>query len=141
MFERLMKYLDWVAIPTGLAALICNILLSNEGVEKNISCVLCTLAAILGGIYIAYAVILWCRKPQFDWHLINGHFLRKVCCLVLLIPSILAFFSRPYILVQTSHDVEEFRRELFSTLNEEKQKNIIIYYGSRTSKKDIEDCT
>lgn len=280
MFERLMKYLDWVAIPTGLAALICNILLSNEGIEKDISYALCALAAILGGIYIAYAVILWCRKPLFDWHLINGHFLRKVCCLVLLMPSILAFvavhcvdsskeltyaeelyecgekelscrikreqespniywsvyyhfidpgnqhmtttkrgrawaacigilgmfllngllvssiigyidrrkekwlkgevrykcflkryphyviiggndmvpgivkqfltkicedkcfwarFSRPYILVQTSRDVEEFRRELFSTLNEEKQKNIIIYYGSRTSKKDIEE--
>lgn len=279
MFERLMKYLDWVAIPTGLAALICNILLSNEGIEKDISYALCALAAILGGIYIAYAVILWCRKPLFDWHLINGLFLRKVCCLVLLMPSILAFvavhcidsskeltyaeelyecgekelpckikreqespniywsvyyhfidpgnqhmtttkrgrawaacigilgmfllngllvssiigyidrrkekwqkgevkyrflkwyshyvviggndmvagivkqlltkiyedkcfwtrFSRPYILVQTSRDVEEFRRELFSTLNEEKQKNIIIYYGSRTSKKDIEE--
>lgn len=282
MFERLMKYLDWVAIPTGLAALICNILLSNEGIEKDISYALCALAAILGGIYIAYAVILWCRKPLFDWHLINGHFLLKVCCLVLLMPSLLASmvmccsnistpkelayedalyeyrdrgltcciehkqespniywsvyyhfidpgnqhmtttkggrawaaviavfgmfllngllvssiigyvdrrkekwikgevrykwflkrsphyviiggndmvpgivkqflgkicedkcfwarFSRPYILVQTSRDVEEFRRELFSTLNEEKQKNIIIYYGSRTSKKDIEE--
>ena len=279
MFERWMKYLDWVAIPTGLAALICNILLSNEGIEKDISYALCALAAILGGIYIAYAVILLCRKPLFDWHLINGHFLRKVCCLVLLIPSILAFvavhcigsskeltyaeelyecgekelpcrikreqespniywsvyyhfidpgnqhmtttkrgrawaacigilgmfllngllvssiigyvdrrkekwqkgevkyrflkwyshyvviggndmvagivkqlltkiyedkcfwtrFSRPYILVQTSRDVEEFRRELFSILNDEEQKRIIIYYGNRASIVDIRE--
>ena len=51
------------------------------------------------------------------------------------------FFDRekPYILVQTSRDVEKFRRELFSTLTEEEKKRIIIYYGSRTSIEDIED--
>ena len=43
-----------------------------------------------------------------------------------------------YILLQTSRDVESFRRELFSNLTEEQQKLIIIYYGNRTSKEDIE---
>ncbi len=43
-----------------------------------------------------------------------------------------------YILIQTSSDVESFRRELFSTITEEQQKQIIIYYGSRTSSEDIE---
>jgi RNase H-fold protein (predicted Holliday junction resolvase) len=43
-----------------------------------------------------------------------------------------------YILIQTSRDVESFRRELFSNLTEEQQKLIIIYYGNRTSKEDIE---
>lgn len=43
-----------------------------------------------------------------------------------------------YILIQTSRDVESFRRELFSNLTEEQQKLIIIYYGNRTSKEEIE---
>lgn len=283
MFERVMKVLDWIAIPVGLTALLCNFLLPDEGGWACISRVSCVAAGILGAIYLLYAIVLWFfKRPKFDWHLINGHFLYKVCCLVLLMPSLLASivlccsdistpkelayedalyenrdrgltcciehkqespniywsvyyhfidpgnqhmtttkggrawaaviavfgmfllngllvssiigyvdrrkekwikgevrykwflkrsphyviiggndmvegivkqflgkicedkcfwarFSRPYILVQTSRDVEEFRRELFSTLNEEKQKNIIIYYGSRTSKKDIEE--
>lgn len=46
---------------------------------------------------------------------------------------------RPYILIQTSRDVESFRRELFSNLTEDQQKLIIIYYGNRTSKEDIKD--
>ena len=46
---------------------------------------------------------------------------------------------RPYVLIQTSRDVESFRRELFSNLTEEKQKLIVIYYGTRTSKEDIKD--
>lgn len=43
-----------------------------------------------------------------------------------------------YILIQTSNDVENFRRSLFSNLTEEQQKLIIIYYGNRTSKEDID---
>ena len=43
----------------------------------------------------------------------------------------------PYIVIQTSRDVDSFRRELFSSLTEEQQRHIIIYYGSRTSKDDI----
>lgn len=44
----------------------------------------------------------------------------------------------PYILVQTSRNVEEFRQELFSALNIDEQKHTIIYYGNRTSAEDIE---
>lgn len=43
----------------------------------------------------------------------------------------------PYILIQTTHDVEEFRRELFSTLTEQQQQHIIISYGSRTSETEL----
>ena len=272
---RWRNIIDWIAILVGFIALFCNFCFPSE---EFLNMAFCVGASILGGGYILYSIWLWCRKPRFDWHLINGHFLRKVCCLVLLMPSILAFvavhcidsskeltyaeelyecgekelpckikreqespniywsvyyhfidpgnqhmtttkrgrawaacigilgmfllngllvssiigyvdrrkekwqkgevkyrflkwyshyvviggndmvagivkqlltkicedkcfwarFSRPYILVQTSRDVEEFRRELFSTLNDEEQKRVIIYYGSRTSKKDIE---
>ncbi len=45
----------------------------------------------------------------------------------------------PYILIQTTCDVEGFRRELFSTLNKQQQQHIIIFYGSRTSKDELEN--
>lgn len=45
--------------------------------------------------------------------------------------------GQKYILIQTSCDVEEFRRELFSNLKAVDQQRIIIYYGNRTSEKDI----
>lgn len=257
--------IDRIAILVGLIALFCNFCFPSE---EFLNMAFCVGASILGGGYILYSIWLWCRRPRFDWHLINGHFLRKVCCLVLLTPSILAclgnfivdsekeltyaeelyvcgenelpceirkkqespniywstyfhfidagnqhmtttkggrvwaaiiaicgifllngllvssiigwidrrkekwlrgevrynrFLKRcPHyiviggndmvagvvqqklkdkktVLIQTSRDVEEFRRELFSTLNDEEQKRVIIYYGSRTSKKDIEE--
>lgn len=43
----------------------------------------------------------------------------------------------PYILIQTTRDVEEFRRELFSTLTEQQQQHIIILYGSRASETEL----
>ncbi len=45
----------------------------------------------------------------------------------------------PYILIQTSRDVEEFRRELFSALTEQQQQHIIMFYGSRTSEKELKN--
>lgn len=271
MFEGVMKVLDRIAIPVGLIALLGNFLSPNGGGWACISRVSCVAAAALGAIYLLYAIVLWFfEKPKFDWHLINGHFLLKVCCLVLLMPSVLASMvmlcsnictpkelayedglyenrdrglacciehkqespniywsvyyhfidpgnqhmtttkagrnwaalisvlgifllngllvssiigyidrrkekwqkgdvryrkflkrcfhyviiggndmapgivkqllpSKRFILVQTSRDVEAFRRELFATLNKDEQKRIIIYYGSRTSGKDIDD--
>ncbi len=45
----------------------------------------------------------------------------------------------PYVVIQTSRDVESFRRELFSSLNERQQRRIIIHYGNLTSATDIAD--
>lgn len=47
------------------------------------------------------------------------------------------YSNMPYILIQTTRDVEEFRRELFSTLSEQQQQHMIIFYGSRTSEKEL----
>lgn len=46
--------------------------------------------------------------------------------------------NRTYVLIQTTRDVESFRRELFTGLNKEEQKMVVIYYGSRTSETDLE---
>ena len=219
--------------------------------------VLIGLNAIIGGCYYYYALRLWlCNKPEFDWHLINGAFMRKVLVLVLLTPFIFALISlccgqigkglvtgetaeltnplwgayyhfidpgnqhiaegnttwlatiiaicgvfllngvlissivgwidkrkerylqglepyqrflkrkehyviiggsdivsgiveqifetpqkngeMPYILIQTSNNVEDFRHKLFSGLDVEQQKHIIIRYGNRNVEQDIE---
>ena len=38
----------------------------------------------------------------------------------------------PYLIIQTSSDVENFRNRLFSELDEEQQRKVIILYGNRT---------
>ena len=45
----------------------------------------------------------------------------------------------PYIVIQTSGDIEQFRRELFSLLDNNEMQSIIVRYGSRTSHDDIEE--
>lgn len=70
---------------------------------------------VIGGIDLAMGVI----KQLFD---INA---KRGCV--------------PYILVQTDGDVEAFRAELYSMLDDEyQQQHVIIYRGSRTSYGDIE---
>lgn len=78
--------IDFAALIVGAAALVRG-LGSTDGCHCSILCVISAIAC-LG--YILYAFGLWLVRPKFDWHLINGHFLRKVCCLVLLAPSLLA---------------------------------------------------
>lgn len=45
----------------------------------------------------------------------------------------------PYIVIQTSGDVEKFRRVLFSVLDDNEVKKVVIRYGSRTSFDDIKE--
>ena len=45
----------------------------------------------------------------------------------------------PYIIVQTSSDVEALRREIFSELEVAQQRRVIIYYGNRNSEIDLKD--
>ena len=86
---------------------------------------------------VKYRFLLWCWK---HYVIIGGN--DMVAGIVKQLLDTIQeqkHFWKPYILIQTSRDVEAFRRELFSDLTEDQQKRIIIYYGSRTSKEDIED--
>ena len=280
LFEKIQKFIDWIAILIGSLALVSSIF-GYDCIFGIRSVCLTKIAGITCIVYILYAAYLLMLRPKFDWHLINGHFLRKVICISILTPCLLTcvigcpnllsdasikdstelvleddlyqsiidktklknkqtdppllwsvyfhfidpgnqhmtstkfgrgwagliailgvfllngllvssivgwidsrkekwlkgevrykrFFKskkhyvviggndvtvsivsqiinniiktnkvfRPYVLIQTSRDVESFRRELFSNLTEEKQKLIVIYYGTRTSKEDIKD--
>lgn len=251
---------DYCAVGFGILSII--LLLAIDCCWLNWA--LIGLNALMGIGYYLYALRLWlCNKPKFDWHLINGAFMRKVLVLVLLTPFIFAlttliftsikgngfhlvdigshqppknpyspfmevlyhfidpgnlhtagegtsylvfiiaicgvfllngvlissivgwidkrkerylqglepyqrFLKRkehyviiggsdivegiveqifetpqengemPYILIQTSNNVEDFRHKLFSGLDIEQQKHIIIRYGNRNVKEDIE---
>ncbi|MEE0882062.1 MAG: hypothetical protein U0L65_01395 [Bacteroidales bacterium] len=247
------EWLDYYVVGFGILSII--LLLAFDCCWLNWA--LIGLNALMGIGYYLYALYLWlCNKPKFDWHLINGAFMRKVLVLVLLTPFIFAFISlccgqigkglvtgetaeltnplwgayyhfidpgnqhiaegnttwlatiiaicgvfllngvlissivgwidkrkeryiqglepyqrflkrkehyviiggsdivegiveqifetpqkngeMPYILIQTSNNVEDFRHKLFSGLDVEQQKHIIIRYGNRNVKEDIE---
>ena len=86
MIEYIKKWFDGSAISVGLLALCAYLFLPQE--ECHLFCdVLCYMAGCLGMVYVTYGAWLWFkRRIDFDWHLINGHFLRKVICIVLLMP-------------------------------------------------------
>lgn len=258
MKEKIRKFFlsgqfDYCAVGFGILSII--LLLAFDCCWLN--WLLIGLNALMGIGYYLYALRLWlCNKPKFDWHLINGAFMRKVLVLVLLTPFIFALISlccgqigkglvtgetaeltnplwgayyhfidpgnqhiaegnttwlatiiaicgvfllngvlissivgwidkrkerylqglepyqrflkrkehyviiggsdivegiveqifktpqengeMPYILIQTSNNVEDFRHKLFSGLDVEQQKHIIIRYGNRNVKQDIE---
>ena len=77
--------LDILAIIIALSALICNLTLTkNEGLNNT----LCIIVGAVGFYYFAISVfIFFFNRPKFDWHLVNGHFLRKVILLVISMPS------------------------------------------------------
>ena len=79
-------------------------------------------------MYAFYKLLF--KKADFDWHLINGHFLLKVCCLVILMPSLLSavgyigFIDSPKELV---YDEELYDSEL---PNDFKKVNPNIFWSS-----------
>lgn len=83
MFERIMRIMDWIAIPIGGLALVLSLFGYDCDCFTMIAGGLCLL-------YLAYAGYLRYYRPKFDWHLIHGHFLRKVIAFVLLTPSFAA---------------------------------------------------
>lgn len=108
---------------------------------------------ILNGVLIS-SIIVWVNKRKERW--LNGEepyksFLQKRKHYVIIggndmVSGIVKqIFDKakktsegfPYILIQTSRSVEQFRRELFSNFKSKEQKHIIIVYGNRNIKRDI----
>ncbi|MBR5848957.1 MAG: hypothetical protein IKY69_05770, partial [Bacteroidaceae bacterium] len=78
-----------------IAAIIVGVMAFKElfiTPESETLAILTKSAAVICSVfYLVPAVILYlfCR-PQFDWHLLHGNFLRKVICVVLLMPFLLS---------------------------------------------------
>ena len=94
MSPRTKKLIDWFAIIFGVLTIIANLILPAACPFNTINSILRIAASVLALSYMAYAVWLYfVRRADFDWHLINGHFLRKVCAIVVLMPSFLTLLG------------------------------------------------
>lgn len=84
--DKIKKLVDWAAIILGAVSIICNLTIDDNSICTK----LYWIAAAVALCYIVYAGWLYIlKRSDFDWHLINGHFLRKVVAIVILFPSML----------------------------------------------------
>ena len=114
---NLMKRLDPYALALGVVAIIANLLISEGSSWAFLADVTRYLAAFAGLIYIVYPFSLYFfRRADFDWHLINGHFMRKVLCLVILAPFVLTVVGEAVIIDSPQELVDE--QELYTDSQE-----------------------
>ena len=116
---------DWSALGLGALVLVCSFVLpTNFAVINIFKKLLIVVAAIWGLIYISRIAYLWFRKrPIFDWLLVNGHFLRKVCCLVVLVPAVLTVGTS--LIVKTSSELHTDFEQLHSNYNSLSSESVV----------------
>ena len=116
---------DWCALGLGALVLVCSFVLPTNFAILNIfKKLLIIVAAIWGLIYISRIAYLWFRKrPIFDWLLVNGHFLRKVCCLVVLVPAVLTVGTS--LIVKTSSELHTDFEQLHSNYNSLSSESVV----------------
>lgn len=102
LFDKLDR-IDWFAMSFGGIALICNIISPNSNCWDVINICFIIGALLLGLLYCVFFISLLWNFPRFDWHLVNGHFLRKIWTFVLLMPSMLTIIS--YVVVDSSKEL------------------------------------
>ena len=123
IFKKALEYIfskkgSIFCLVFGCIALFSNFLLPNKDYNIFLNCV----AGLLGCVYAGYPCYLYCRKiVEFDWQLINGHFLQKVCCLALFLPFTLWFVSlilcSPKALVYEDNLYHEISEEITDTIH------------------------
>ena len=87
--------IDAIALAVGIFSLYC--ILFRPFPENTVDW-FCIASGIMGAGYVIYALVLYLsRRIEFDRKLLDGHFLRKVICLVVLIPFTLALAVSPMI--------------------------------------------
>lgn len=129
-FERLIGTIDLIAIPYGIGVLI----LSFTNIDYSCLRWFIWAAAVLAVVYLFYAIHLFRRRPLFDWHLINGHFFRKVCCLILLMPFLLTtvsgfFIESPKEMIYEENLYEQSDSKLHCDLTQ-KQKSPNLFWSN-----------
>lgn len=89
MRKSLKKYIDRISLVVSSLSMMLMFLTPDSLISK----VLLFVAGLVGFGYLGYAAFLWwLKRVDFDWHLINGHFLRKVIILVISMPSTITIF-------------------------------------------------
>ncbi len=120
---------------------------SKDGNARNWSAIIAMLGIFLLNGLLVSSVIAWVDKRKENWlkgetryGCIRGHYV-IIGGNDMVSGIVRQIFHSPgsaKILILTSRDVESFRRELHSSLDEACQKRVIVYYGTRTSIADIE---
>lgn len=86
IIRKICEKSHWPIIIVGIAVVLLKLVLPENGL---INC-LPLLCGVIGALLVCYPVYLWfLKRVDFDWHLINGHFLYKVVALVISVPFIL----------------------------------------------------
>lgn len=112
MYEKLKNIIDYFSIAIGVISMIFSFFFHLQDFYQYLIYAVC---GILGLYYIFYGCILWLfYRIDFDRHLIYGHFLRKVVCLVLLMPfTMTALMEVLLVLFPKSDIVCDLPKELF----------------------------
>ena len=83
------KSFDCAAILTGLTAMTVFFFAGSGGTAET---VVCTVLGVAGLAYLGGALMMWFRRRiEFDLLLVKGSFLRRVVCLVVLLPFSMTF--------------------------------------------------
>ena len=83
------KSFDCAAILTGLTAMTVFFFAGSGGTAET---VVCTVLGVAGLAYLGGALTMWFRRRiEFDLMLVKGSFLRRVVCLVVLLPFSMTF--------------------------------------------------
>ena len=83
------KSFDYAAILAGLTAMIVFFFAGSGGTAEA---VVCTVLGVAGLAYLGGALTMWFRcRIEFDLMLVKGSFLRRVVCLVVLLPFSMTF--------------------------------------------------
>lgn len=83
------KSFDYAAILAGLTAMIVFFFAGSGGTAEA---VVCTVLGVAGLAYLGGALTMWFRRRiEFDLMLVKGSFLRRVVCLVVLLPFSMTF--------------------------------------------------
>lgn len=121
MTKKIIGAIDYVAIAVGFISLLINFFLPDDTDCQFLRLSTLIITTLFWSGYIIYAVYLSVKRSEFDWHLINGHFLRKVCCLVILMPSFLALFG--YIIIESPKELS-YHQELYQYHDNDLERDI-----------------
>ena len=98
MNPKVKNLIDKLSITIGVVTILSNLIVPGSCRLGSFNKVLLIVSSVLALMYLLYAGWLYCfKKADFDWHLINGHFLSKVCAVVVLIPSLLSFAGSAFL--------------------------------------------
>lgn len=90
LWEWVCRYCDIVVLPLAFLSMVVCVYSPVQGIEEEFVWWLCRINGVLGLLYIVRTIYLWLfNRVKLDWILINGHLLRKVGCVVLLMPFVI----------------------------------------------------